>query len=80
MATQLRINETTHNVIKNLAQEVGESMQSIVEKAVERYKRELFLESLNQDFRQLREDETAWNAELDERRLWENTLLDGVKK
>ena len=80
MATQLRVNESTHNLIRNLAQEFGESMQSIVEKAVERYKRELFLESLNQDFQRLREDETAWNDELEERRLWEDTLLDGVEK
>ena len=80
MATQLRVNETIHNVIKNLARESGESMQSIVEKAVARYKRELFLESLNQDFRQLRDDKKAWKTELEERRLWENALLDGVEK
>ncbi len=80
MATQLRVNETTHNVVKNLAREFGESMQSIVEKAVERYKRELFLESLNQDFRRLREDKAAWKIELEERRLWENTSLDGSEK
>ncbi len=80
MATQLRVNESTHSIIRNLSQEFGESMQSIVEKAVERYKRELFLESLNQDFQRLRENETAWNDELEERHLWENTLLDGVEK
>lgn len=80
MATQLRIDETTHTVIKNLAKESGESMQSIVDKAVERYKRELFFESLNEDFKRLRESETDWNAELEERRLWEKTLLDGDEK
>jgi hypothetical protein len=80
MATQLRVNESTHATIRNLAQEFGESMQSIVEKAIERYKRELFLESLNEDFKHLRENEEAWNEELDERRLWENTLTDGVEE
>jgi hypothetical protein len=80
MATQLRVNESTHAAIRNLAQESGESMQSIVEKAIERYKREMFLESLNQDFKRLRENEEAWNKELEERRLWENTLTDGVEE
>ena len=80
MATQLRVNESTHAAIRNLAQEFGESMQSIVEKAIERYKREMFLESLNQDFKRLRENDKAWNEELDERRLWENTLTDGVEE
>lgn len=80
MATQLRVNESTHTVIRKLANERGESMQSIVEKAVERYKRDLFLESLNQDFKRLRENKEAWDVEIEERRLWENTLLDGVEK
>lgn len=55
-------------------------MQSIVEKAVEKYKRELFLESLSQDFKKLRENKEAWDKEIEERRLWENTLFDGVEK
>lgn len=80
MAIQVRVNETTHTVIRNLANELGESMQSIVDKAIERYKRELFLESLNQDFKKLQENEIDWENELEERRLWENTLLDGVEK
>ena len=80
MAIQVRVNEATHITIRSLAKEFGESMQSIVDKAVERYKRELFLESLNQDFKRLQENEVDWAAELEERRLWENTLLDGVEK
>ena len=80
MAIQVRVNETTHTVIRNLANELGESMQSIVDKAIERYKRELFLESLNQDFKKLQENEIDWKNGLEERRLWENTLLDGVEK
>jgi len=80
MAFQVRVNETTHTAIRNLANELGESMQSIVDKAIERYKRELFLESLNQDFKKLQENEIDWENELEERRLWENTLLDGVEK
>lgn len=80
MAIQVRVNEETHAIIRDLAKEFGESMQTIVDKAVERYKRELFLESLNEDFKNLRENETEWASELEERRLWENTLLDGVEK
>lgn len=80
MAVQVRVNESTHAIINSLAKELGESMQSIVDKAVERYKREIFLESLNQDFKRLRENEEDWVSELEERKLWENTLLDGVEK
>lgn len=80
MAVQVRVNESTHILIRDLANEIGESMQSVVDKAVQRYKRELFLESLNEDFRNLRENSEDWKAELEERKLWENTLLDGDEK
>lgn len=80
MAIQVRVNENTHALIRNLANELGESMQSIVDKAVERYKREIFLEGLSEDFKMLRENEVAWNEELEERKLWEKTLPDGVEK
>ncbi len=54
-------------------------MQTIVETAIEQYRRRLFLEGLNQDFKALKEDSEAWQEELAERSLWDNTLLDGVE-
>ncbi len=54
-------------------------MQTIVEEAIEQYRRRRFLEGLNQDFQALKEDAQAWQEELAERALWDNTLLDGVE-
>jgi hypothetical protein len=54
-------------------------MQTIVEEVVEQYQRRRFLEGLNQDFKALKEDPEAWQEELAERSLWDNTLLDGVE-
>ncbi len=80
MGIQVRVNESTHAAIRSLANEAGDSMQSIIDKAISHYRRELFLESLNQDFKRLRSDSEDWNVELEERKLWENTLLDGDDK
>jgi hypothetical protein len=77
--TQVRISNTTHQILRQLSAEVGESMQTIVEEAVEQYQRRRFLEGLNQDFKALKEDPEAWQEELAERSLWDNTLLDGVE-
>ena len=55
-------------------------MQGVIDKAIGRYRRELFLESLNEDFKRLRESSSDWQEELEERKLWENTLLDGDEK
>jgi len=78
-STQVRISSTTHQTLRHLSAEVGESMQTIIEEAVEQYRRRRFLEGLNQDFKALKEDEQAWQEELAERALWDNTLLDGVE-
>ena len=66
---QVRISEATHQTLRNLSAEVGESMQNLMEQAVEQYRRRLFLEGLNEDFQTLREDPQAWQEELEERAL-----------
>jgi predicted DNA-binding protein len=78
-STQVRISSTTHQILRHLSAEVGESMQTIIEEAIEQYRRRRFLEGLNQDFKALKEDSQAWQEELAERALWDNTLLDGVE-
>lgn len=79
MATQIRIDDTTHDALKELARAEGEPMQTIVERAVEQYRRRAFLEGLNEDFSALKADEEEWDDELAERALWDKTLLDGVE-
>jgi hypothetical protein len=53
-------------------------MQAIVDKALERYRRESFFRAANADFEALRSDSKAWKQELRERKLWEQTLGDGL--
>lgn len=77
MATQVRVSDTTHQLLRNLSKEFGESMQTIIDEALEQYRRRKFLEGLNEDFRALKEDAEAWQEELEERKMWDKTLLDG---
>ncbi|MGI8495872.1 MAG: toxin-antitoxin system protein [Pyrinomonadaceae bacterium] len=78
--TQVRVSTSTHQTLRSLSTEVGESMQTIIEQAVEQYRRRRFLEGLNQDFKALKEDTPeSWQEELEERQLWDKTSLDGVE-
>ncbi len=77
--TQVRVSNSTHQTLRSLSVEVGESMQTIIERAVEQYRRQRFLEGLNQDFKALKEDTQSWQEELEERQLWDKTSLDGVE-
>jgi len=51
--------------------------QTILERAMEACRRQSFLEALNADFAALRAQPKEWAEEMEERKLWEQTLADG---
>jgi hypothetical protein len=57
----------------------GKSIESVLDRAVEHYRREAFLRDANLDFAALKRDCKAWDEELAERKLWEPALLDGLE-
>ncbi len=79
MTTTIRVSTQTHMKLHELAQTAGVSMQQIVEKAIDLYRRQQFLETVNAAYATLRTDEETWNdyeAELSE---WDVTLTDGLE-
>ena len=57
----------------------GESTADLLERAVELLEQDRFLDAANAAFAALRADPVAWEAELQERRIWEGTLADGLE-
>jgi hypothetical protein len=55
-------------------------MQSVLDQAIERYRRERFLCAANADFADLKQDSKSWKDELRDRELWEQTLADGLSE
>lgn len=79
MVTQVvRVNERTREVIRDLAQQVGESMQVVIDEAIEDYRRKIFFEKANTAYAALRQDPEAWDAMIAERNEWDATLADGL--
>lgn len=74
----VRISAASHKALRELAEQSGESMQSLLDKAVADYRRKKFLEGLAADYAALRSDSEAWADELAERKSWEATLMDGL--
>ena len=74
----VRISDRTRKLLRELAASTGESMQTIVGRAVEDYSRRRFLEEANRAYAELRRNPQAWQEELDERALWDSTLRDGL--
>ena len=73
----IRVPEPTREILRDLSRQSGEPISNLVAKAVERLRREYYLEATNRAFANLREDAEAWQEELAERAEWEQTLSDG---
>ncbi len=80
MQTQtVRITAADHAALSELARTTGKSMSAVLSEAVREMRRIHLLRQTNEAYRRLREDPKAWEEELEERRLWENTLADGLE-
>lgn len=55
-------------------------MQAVLDAAIEYYRRDKFLDEVNEAFARLKSDPIAWAEELEERAVLEGTLLDGLEK
>lgn len=77
-SANVRISTTARDTLRRLAREEKQSMQAVLDKAIEAYRRERFLRGANTDFAALRKNRKAWGEELTERKLWRRTLRDGL--
>jgi len=76
--SNVRISEETHSTLRVLANLEGKTMQVILDKAIESYRRSRFWDEVETAAGGLRGDPAAWNEEMAERRAWEATLADGL--
>jgi restriction endonuclease S subunit len=76
----IRISERAHHELKDLAAQLNQSMQALIEQAIEEYKRKRFFEQANLAYAKLKEDPVAWEEVRAERALWEDTIADGLEK
>ncbi len=76
--TTMRISLDTRNRLQALAEADGASMQQIIERALELYRRQRILTATNAAYARLRESEPVWNEIESEREAWDATLADGL--
>jgi hypothetical protein len=77
-APTVRISEASHQVLKELAEQTGQTMMEVLDKALDAYRRKVFFEQLNAGYAELRADPEAWAKHLAERQVWDATLMDGL--
>ncbi len=79
MTKMVRASDETLDRLRRLREVTGESTADLLERAVELLEQDRFLDAANAAFAALRADPVAWEAELQERRIWEGTLADGLE-
>jgi hypothetical protein len=77
-APTVPISESSHQILKVLAEQTGQTVSEVLDKALAAYRRQLFFEQLNAGYAELRADPKAWAEHLAERKLWDATLMDGL--
>jgi hypothetical protein len=77
-APTVPISETSYQLLKELADQTGQTMLEVLDKALDAYRRKLFFEQMNAGYAELRADPEAWAEHLAERKLWDATLMDGL--
>lgn len=75
--TTIRIRRETRDRVREIADTTGLSMQSVIERALELYRRQQMLSALNEAYAALHNDEAAWSALEAERAEWDVALING---
>ncbi|WP_036226244.1 hypothetical protein [Mesoaciditoga lauensis] len=75
----VRVSLKVRNILKDLSRETGEPMASILNEAVENYRRQLILEKANQAYKKLKENQEMWKEEVEERKMWDSTNMDDIE-
>ena len=76
MAETVRIDPKAHAILREIASATDLSLTEVLSRAVEEYRRKVFLEGLAKDFAALRSDRESWSEELAQRQAWDATLAD----
>jgi hypothetical protein len=78
MSKPMRVSEKAHHILEELAAIKKTSLQQVLDEVLEEKRRELLFNTADAAYTALRNDPLAWQEEMAERKLWDNTLMDGL--
>jgi len=80
VSTTVRISRASWQVLRQIAAQADEPMLTVLDKAIEAYRRQCFLQKANEAYAVLRENPGAWQEEIAERKVWDITSENGLKE
>ena len=76
--SNMAISETAQRILERLAEQTGQTTTDVLDKALDAYRRKLFIEQVNTGYAALRADPAAWAEVERERRSMDGCLMDGL--
>ena len=76
--TTIRVSTDTHAILKQIAKEENEPMQSVLDRILQKHRREQLLHKTNQAFSELQKNSQEWAEEQQERAFWDQTIADDL--
>ncbi|MFO0969569.1 MAG: hypothetical protein U0793_28760 [Gemmataceae bacterium] len=67
------LSEASHQILRELAAQTGQTMSDVLANALDAYRRKLFLDHVNAGYAELRADPEAWPNTLPSRKKWDAT-------
>ncbi|MBA4395053.1 MAG: toxin-antitoxin system protein [Desulfobacca sp.] len=78
-SSTVRISKESSHVLREIAAQERKSLQTVLDAAIEEYRRHRFLREANNAYSVLKENPRNWKVELEERKQWETALPDGQR-
>jgi hypothetical protein len=78
-SSTVRISKESSHILREIATQEKKSLQTVLDAAIEEYRRHRFLQQANKAYLVLKENPKNWEVELEERKQWETTLSDGQR-
>lgn len=79
MPSTVRVSTRVWEWLREMSEQMGETMQAVLERAVEAYRRQWLLQKTNEAYAALKSDPVKWQEEITERREWDVALGDGLE-
>ena len=77
ITSPVTISNTSYQTLAEISAISGKPIDTVLEQAIEQYRRQQFLAAADRAYLALRDRPEAWQEELEERQAWDITLEDG---
>lgn len=79
-SSTVRIDEESQEILEGIKEQIEDSAQGIIHRALESYRRELFLKKCREGYLALKADAKVWDEETKDGQAWDQAANDSEEE